>query len=104
MSGIRLKTNAKKRRPVSRASEQRKGVGLFFELVPVSLLDKSGQTAAVFRLSLERITGCRSLTVLDGLGNIGGDFLFQFDVVEAVFHRTLLRWLRLKVSFNITSF
>jgi hypothetical protein len=59
---------------------------LLLEGIPVSFFDESGQIATILRDSLERKTGCRALTVLDGLGDFGGDFLFQFDVVEAVFH------------------
>ena len=59
---------------------------LLLESIPVSLLDESGQIAAVLREGLERIAGHRSLAVLDGLGDFGLDFLFRFDVVEAVFH------------------
>ena len=44
--------------------------GLLLESIPVSLLDESGQIAAVLRKGLERITGGRSLAVFD----LGGDF------------------------------
>jgi hypothetical protein len=59
---------------------------LLLEGIPVSFLDESGQRATIFRDSLERVTSCRALAVLDGLGDFGGDFLLHFDVVEAVFH------------------
>ena len=60
--------------------------GLLLESIPVSLLDESGQIAAVLREGLERITGGRAFAVLDLGGDFGLDFLFRFDVVEAVFH------------------
>ena len=76
---------------------------LLLESIPVSLLDESSQIAAVLRESLESIAGGRSLAVLDGLGDFGGNFLLHFDVVEAVFHKNS-SWVEVKGYVNITSF
>ena len=79
----------KKRRPgrIQSVGDHRKlKRELLLESIPVSLLDESGQRTTIFRFSLEGVAGASTFAELDGLGDFGGDFLFQFDVVEAVFH------------------
>ena len=60
--------------------------GLFFELVPIFLLDESGQRTTIFRFSLEGIAGAGAFAEFDRFGDFGLDFLLHLDVVEIVFH------------------
>ena len=81
-----------KARPLSGSGFLRKTAKklLRFGLVPDFLGDESGQVAAVFGHCLEGKTLGGSFAVALEIGDFGGNFLAELDIVERMLHLFLL--------------